>query len=74
VLIEPGNESSERTRSYVIQALKSALRNIRDGNVVIALYDETDQLIGMDVSGTPSESLQDTIDEWLDSYEGRRMS
>ena len=63
ILIEAGNESLERTRSYVLQAVKSSCRNIRDGNVVIGLYNENDELIGLDMTGTPSEALQDQIDE-----------
>jgi hypothetical protein len=73
VLYEAGSESQERTRGYVVQALKSACRNIRDGNVSIALYDEDDNLIGMDVTGTPSETLQNLLDDLFESYEGRHM-
>lgn len=72
VLIEAGSESVERTRSYVIQALKSSCRNIRDGTVVIRLYDEHEQLIGTDITGTPSEDLQERFDELFDSYEEGR--
>jgi hypothetical protein len=69
ILIEPGTESLERTKSYVISAVKSSCRNIRDGNVVVALYDEDDHLLGMDVTGVPSETLQDTIDGMFDKFE-----
>jgi hypothetical protein len=69
ILIEPHAESSERTKGYVITALKSSLRNIRDGAVAIALYNEEGEMIGMDVTGVPSEALQVHIEELFDSYE-----
>ena len=70
VLVEPGSESLERTMGYVISALKTACRNIRDGTVAIALYDENDRLIGMDLSGVPSEGLQVTVDDMFEDHEG----
>ena len=69
ILVESGSESMERTRGYVIAAMKTACRNIRDGNVVVALYDEDEHLLGMDVTGVPSENLQDSIDQLFDKYE-----
>lgn len=70
VLVEGGSESHERTRSYVIQALKSACRNVRDGSVLIALYDENEHLIGLDVSGSPSAALQQQVDKFTEKFEG----
>lgn len=70
VLVEGGSESLERTRSYVIQAIKSSCRNVRDGSVVIALHDENDRLIGLDISGMPSQALQDEVDKFTDKFEG----
>lgn len=69
ILIEPGTESAERTRSYVVSTLKSSLRNIRDGSVAIALYNEEEDLIGLDVTGLPSETFQETVDGLFDRYE-----
>jgi hypothetical protein len=63
VLIQPGTESGERLRSYVLSALKSACRNVRDGAVAIGLYNEDGELIGLDMSGIASETMQDSIDE-----------
>ena len=74
ILIESGPESVDRTRGYVITALKSALRNIRGGAVAIALYDEDDVLIGMDVSGVPSSELQEHIEDLFEHYEERPAS
>lgn len=65
IIIEPGNESIERTRGYVVSALKNSFRNLRDGSAVIALYNEDDELIGMDISGTPSEELQEILEKGL---------
>lgn len=70
IFIEPGAESLERTRGYVIQAIKSSARNIRDGTVVIVLYDENEKLIGMDMTGNPSPALQGSVDEMLEKFEG----
>lgn len=69
ILIEPHTESSERTRGYVIAALKSSLRNIRDGSVAIALYNEEGEMIGMDVSGAPSQEFQDHVDDMFEHYQ-----
>jgi len=70
VLVEGGSESPERIRSYVVQALKSACRNVRDGAVVTVLQDENDRLIGLDISGMPSQALQDEVDKFTDKFEG----
>lgn len=69
ILIESGPESAERTKGYVITALKSSLRNIRGGAVAIALYDEDEVLIGMDVSGHPSAELQEQLEDLFEHYE-----
>jgi len=66
VLIESGTESPDRTRGYVVSALKSSLRNIRDGAVVLAVYNEAGELLGTDTSGTPSPNLQDEIEAVFD--------
>jgi hypothetical protein len=68
VTIEPGTESVERTVGYVVQALKASQRNIRDGSVVIAIKRDG-QLIGVDLSGTPSENLQDQVDNLMDALD-----
>jgi hypothetical protein len=68
ILIEPGAESPDRLRGYVVSAVKNACRNIRDGTVVIVLHDEDDNLIGMDVSGTPSVTLQKEFDDLMERY------
>lgn len=65
IIIEPGNESIERTRGYVISALKNSFRNLRDGSAAILLYNEDDELIGADFSGTPSEELQEVLEKGL---------
>lgn len=67
-LIEPGAESPERTFGYVLQAAKSTCRNIRDGCVVTLLYNEDGDLVGMDVSGTPSVTFQKELDEVMERF------
>lgn len=69
ITFEAGTESPERTRGYIVQSLKSSLRNIRDGAAVICLYDDDDNLIGMDMSGTPSVTFQKAVDELLDKFD-----
>lgn len=71
ILVESAVESSDRTKGYVIAAVKSSLRNIRDGSVAIALYNEDDELIGMDVSGSPSPEFQGHVDDLFEHYEER---
>lgn len=74
VLIQRGNESPERTKGYVVSALKSSLRNIRDGSTVMAIYGEDGAYLGGDNSGTPSEALQEEIEAVFDveTWEGDR--
>ena len=67
-LVESGAESADRTLGYVVQAAKSACRNIRDGCVVTLLYNEDGDLIGMDVSGTPSVTFQNELDEVMGRF------
>lgn len=68
IMIEPGAESPDRLRGYVVSAVKNSCRNIRDGTVVIVLHDVDDNLIGMDVSGTPSVTLQKEFDDLMERY------
>lgn len=71
ILIESHPESADRTLGYVVTALKSSVRNIRGGSVAIALYDEDDQMIGMDISGSPSASFQKQVNELFNLPEDR---
>ena len=60
-------EGDERTRSFVVSALKSSCRNIRDGTAVaIGLFDEDGKSLGVDISGSPSTEMQDLIEEIFD--------
>ncbi len=68
IVIESSSESPERTNGYVVSALKNACKNIRDGTAMIVIYDESDHVIGADLSGTPSDELADAFDDILDKY------
>jgi hypothetical protein len=64
IVIHPGPEGADRTLSYALAAFKAACRNIRDGSsVAIAFYDADGDLIGADVSGTPTPAMQRILDE-----------
>ncbi len=69
IVIETNAESQERTVAYVVSALKNACRNMRDGTVLIQVYDEQDRLLGADLSGSPTEELQDVFDDLVDKIE-----
>jgi len=69
IIIDPGTESVERTVSYAVQALKSAFRNFRDGSVLVLIYNDNERLIGVDLSGLPSEGLQEMVDDFVDKLE-----
>lgn len=69
IVVESNSESNERTIGYVVSALKNACKNIRDGTVLITIYDEDDKMIGADMSGIPSEELQDSFDDMVDKLE-----
>lgn len=66
ILVESSSESEERTVGYVVSALKNSFRNIRDGTVVITIYDENEHLIGADMSGSPSAEIEDVFDDLVD--------
>lgn len=64
ILIET-NESLVSLRRYVVTAVKQSCRNVRGGAVVVALYDEDDNFLGLDVAGTPSEEMREQMNELL---------
>ena len=63
IVHETGSEPEERGRGYIVQSLKNACRNMRDGAAAIVIKDENGRIIGVDVSGTPSETFQEDIEE-----------
>lgn len=65
ILVEASPEDMDRIRLYVIGALKASCRHIREGAVAISLFDESEVMIGMDVSGQPSEVMQSLIEETI---------
>lgn len=74
VLIEPGLEPPERTTQYVVSAHKAAGRNIRDGAVVISIYDSDGKLVGVDMSGSPSKDVQTEFENLMEDLEERGQS
>lgn len=63
VLVEADENYIDRTTGYVKSALKSSCRNLVYGAAVLALYDEHGKLVGLDITGTPTDELAEIADE-----------
>lgn len=65
VLLESTSGSKEGLRRHALNALKASCRNARDAVVAVVLYDDEGKVLGLDVTGTPSEEMQREIDALL---------
>lgn len=69
LILDSPVEGQDRAKGYVVSALKNSCKNIRDGTVLTTVYDDEEHIIGVDLSGTPSEELQDELEDLLDKLE-----
>lgn len=63
VLVETDAENMTRTLNFIKTSVKGSCRNLKNGAVVIGLYDEDGRVVGVDVTGNPSQVMQRRIEE-----------
>jgi len=51
-----------RTNGFVMISLKQAFHSLRNANIAIAVFDENDHLVGIDITGNPSPEMKKLMD------------
>jgi pyrimidine deaminase RibD-like protein len=59
---ESTDANDEMLKRYLVNAAKSFARNARSAVVGVVVLDEDDNVLGVDVTGSPSEEIQSAID------------
>lgn len=62
IVVEDEASNIERSVGFVKTSLKGSCRNLSGGAVVIGLYDDDDELVGLDITGTPSDAMQEMVE------------
>ena len=63
IFVEDDEETLARTLSFIKTSVKGSCRNLGNGTVILGLYDENDRLVGLDITGNPSASMQEQVEE-----------
>ena len=62
VVVATTKRNKNATNAYAKQALKSTFKGLKNAVAAIAIYDEDDNLVGMDVTGSPNEEMRRVMD------------
>jgi hypothetical protein len=70
LVIEAANEKElTRVRNFMIGNLKASPRHLREGAVAIVLYNADGEVIGGDITGSPSEEMRGITDRLFEGDE-----
>jgi len=70
VLYESNEGNVESLGRFVVNSLKQSCRHVRHGVVAVVVRDHSGRILGIDVHGTPSEEMQEKIEDLLLGQEG----
>jgi hypothetical protein len=62
VLYEAEDGREESLGRFVLLAVKQSCRHVRNGVVAVVVRDGDGNVLGVDISGAPSEEMQEQLD------------